>query len=60
MLYTLAVNPKTVVNVRIGFGVTDLYSNGVSGNGSAPDPSIDTSTWPFDPFIHNNDEKSDQ
>jgi len=58
VLYTLAVNPKTVVNVRIGFGVTDLYSNGVSGNGSAPDPNIDTSTWPFDPFILNNDEKS--
>ena len=58
VLYTITLNAKTVVNVRLGFGVTNLFSNGVSGNGSAPDPNIDTSTWPFDPFILNNNEKS--
>jgi len=57
-LYTLTLNPKTVLNVRLGVGVTNLFSNGVSGNGSAPDPNIDTSQWPFDSFIQNNDEKS--
>jgi len=58
LMYTATLNPKTVLNVRLGIGVTNLFSNGVSGNGSAPDPNIDTSTWPFDPFIQNNDEKS--
>jgi Carboxypeptidase regulatory-like domain len=58
LLYTLTPNAKTVLNVRLGVGVTNLFSNGVSGNGSAPDPSIDTSTWPFDPMIINNNEKS--
>ena len=57
-LYTWTPNPKTVVNLRLGFGVTSLVSNGVSGNGSAPDPNIDTSTWSFDPLILNNDEKT--
>lgn len=57
-LYSLTLNPKTVLNVRFGVGVTDLFSNGVSGNGSAPDPSIDTSQWPFDSFIQGNNEKS--
>lgn len=57
-LYTWTVNPKTVVNVRLGVGVTNLVSNGVSGNGSAPDPKIDTSQWPFDPLILGNNEKS--
>lgn len=56
--YTAAINSKTVLNVRLGVGVSNLFSNGVSGNGSAPDPNIDTSTWPFDPFILNNNEKT--
>ena len=58
LLYTFTPNAKTVVNLRLGVGVTDLFSNGVSGNGSAPDPSIDTSQWPFDPLILSNNEKS--
>ena len=58
LLYTLTPDAKTVVNVRLGFGVTNLFSNGVSGNGSAPDPNIDTSKWPFDPMILSNNEKS--
>lgn len=58
ILYTLTPNAKTVVNVRLGFGVTNLFSNGVSGNGSAPDPNIDTSKWPFPDMILSNDEKS--
>src|SRR5579863_4592376 len=58
ILYTLTPNAKTVFSVRLGVGVTNLFSNGVSGNGSAPDPNIDTSKWPFDSFIQNNNEKS--
>ena len=58
ILYTLTPNAKTVFSVRLGVGVTDLFSNGVSGNGSAPDPNIDTSKWPFDSMILNNNEKS--
>ena len=58
VLYTLTPNAKTVLNVRLGIGVTNLFSNGVSGNGSAPDPNIDTSKWPFDPLIASNNEKS--
>ena len=58
ILYTFTPNAKTVINVRLGVGVTNLFSNGVSGNGSAPDPAIDTSSWPFDPLIASNNEKS--
>jgi hypothetical protein len=58
VLYTIAPNAKTVYNARLGFGVTNLFSNGVSGNGSAPDPNIDTSKWPFDPMIESNNEKT--
>ncbi|HLY41689.1 MAG TPA: carboxypeptidase-like regulatory domain-containing protein [Terracidiphilus sp.] len=58
VLYTIAPNPKTVLSVRLGVGVSNLFSNGVSGNGSAPDPNIDTSKWPFDPLLLNNNEKS--
>ncbi len=58
LLYTLTPSAKTVLTVRIGVGVTNLFSNGVSGNGSAPDPSIDTSKWQFDPLILSNNEKS--
>jgi hypothetical protein len=56
--YSITPNAKTVINVRLGVGVTNLFSNGVSGNGSAPDPSIDTSKWPFDPLVLSNNEKS--
>ncbi|MDE3201081.1 MAG: carboxypeptidase regulatory-like domain-containing protein, partial [Acidobacteriota bacterium] len=57
-LYTWTPNSKTVINLRLGFGVTNLVSNGVSGNGSAPDPNINTSQWPFDPLILSNNEKT--
>ena len=57
-LYTWTPTPRTVVNVRLGFGTTKLISNGVSGLGSAPDPNVNTSTWPFDPLLKNNPEKS--
>lgn len=56
-LYTWAVNPKTVFNFRLGVGVTDLVSVGVSGDGSLPDPDINTSTWGFDPLIEGNPAK---
>ena len=58
LLYTFTPNAKTVFSLRLGVGVTNLFSNGVSGNGSAPDPSINTSQWPFDPLILSNNEKS--
>lgn len=58
ILYSMTPNPKTVLNVRLGFGLTNLFSNGVSGNGSAPDPNIDTSKWPFDSMIQSNNEKT--
>ncbi len=58
LIYSLTVNPKTVVNVRLGFALSDLFSNGVSGNGSAADPSVNTSSWPMDPLLLNNNEKS--
>ena len=58
LLYTYSPNAKTVINLRLGVGVTDLFSNGVSGNGSAPDPNLDTSQWPFDPLILSNNEKT--
>lgn len=56
-LYTWAVNPKTVFSFRLGVGVTDLISLGVSGDGSLPDPNMDTSTWGFDPLIEGNPAK---
>ncbi len=58
ILYTLTPNAKTVVSVRLGFGLTSLFSNGVSGNGSAPDPNVNTSKWPMDPLLQSNTEKT--
>jgi len=57
-LYTWTPTPKTVVNAHLGFAVSKLVSNGVSGLGSAPDPNVDTSKWPFDPLLESNTEKS--
>ena len=57
-LYTWTPSPKTVINAHLGFATSKLISNGVSGLGSAPDPNIDTSKWPFDPLIEGNAEKS--
>ena len=56
-LYTWSPGPRTVVNLRLGIGVTDLVSDGVSGDASLPDPSIDTSKWGFDPLLASNNEK---
>ncbi len=58
LLYTWTPTPKTVINGHLGFAVSKLISNGVSGLGSAPDPKVDTSKWAFDPLLKNNSEKS--
>jgi hypothetical protein len=58
LLYNWVVSPTAIFNAHIGFGTAKLYSNGVSGWGSAPDPSIDMTKWPFDPLIINNPERS--
>jgi hypothetical protein len=58
LLYTWTPSSKSIFNVHLGFGVSNLISNGVSGLGSAPDPSVDTSSWPFDPLLESNAEKS--
>jgi hypothetical protein len=57
VLYTWSMNPKTVFSARLGTGVTDLVSTGVSNDGSLPDPSIDTSKWGFDPLVQGNPAK---
>jgi hypothetical protein len=56
-LYTWTPGPRTVVNFRLGIGVTSLVSTGVSGDGSLPDPNVNTSTWGFDPLLASNNEK---
>jgi len=57
-LYTWIPTQRTIVNVHLGFATSKLVSNGVSGLGSAPDPTINTSKWPFDPLLESNSEKS--
>jgi hypothetical protein len=57
-LYTWSPGSRTVINFRLGIGVTDLLSDGVSGDASLPDPNIDTSTWGFDPLLATNSEKT--
>jgi hypothetical protein len=52
--YNWVLSPSSILDVHLGFGTAKLYSDGVSGNGSAPDPNIDTTTWGFDPLIVNN------
>jgi len=52
--YNLVLSPTAILDVHLGFGVAKLYSDGVSGDGSDPDPNIDTTTWGFDPLIVNN------
>ncbi|HEX7361785.1 MAG TPA: carboxypeptidase-like regulatory domain-containing protein [Bryobacteraceae bacterium] len=56
--YTWVASPTAILDLHLGFGVADLHSNGVSGWGSAPDPKIDMTKWPFDPLIINNPERS--
>lgn len=55
--YNWVVSPTSILDLHLGFGVARLYSNGVSGYGASPDPSIDTTQWPFDPLILNNPER---
>lgn len=57
-LYTWTPNPKTIIDAHLGFATSKLISNGVSGLGSAPDPNVDTSKWPFDPLLESNTEKT--
>ena len=52
--YNWVLSPTSILDVHLGFGVAKLYSDGVSGDGSDPDPNIDTTTWGFDPLIVNN------
>ena len=52
--YNWVLSPTSILDAHLGFGVARLYSDGVSGNGSDPDPSIDTTQWGFDPLIVNN------
>ena len=57
-LYTWTPTSRTVIDAHLGFATSKLVSNGVSGLGSAPDPNVDTSKWPFDPLLESNAEKS--
>ena len=52
--YNWVLSPTSILDAHLGFGVAKLYSDGVSGDGSDPDLSIDTTTWGFDPLIVNN------
>jgi hypothetical protein len=52
--YNWVLSPTSILDVHLGFGVAKLYSDGVSGDGSDPDPNIDTTQWGFDPLIVNN------
>lgn len=52
--YNWVASPTSILDVHLGFGVAKLYDDGVSGDGSQPDPNIDTTTWGFDPLVVNN------
>lgn len=52
--YNWVLSPTAILDAHLGFGVAKLYSDGVSGDGSDPDPNIDTTTWGFDPLIISN------
>ncbi len=52
--YNWVLSPTSILDFHVGFGTAKLYSNGVSGDGSAPDPNIDTTTWGFDPLVLSN------
>ena len=56
--YNWVVSPTSILDVHLGFGVAKLYSDGVSGDGSQPDPNIDTTTWGYDPLVVNNPSRS--
>ncbi len=58
LLYNWVISPTAIMNLHLGFGTTKLVSTGVSGLGSAPDPSINTTQWGFDPLIVSNNERT--
>ncbi len=58
VLYNWVISPTSILDIHVGVGTTNLITNGVSQLGSLPDPSIDTTTWGFDPLIVNNNERS--
>ncbi len=58
VLYNWVISPTMIFDVHVGVGTTNLVTNGVSGLGSLPDPSIDTTQWGFDPLIVSNNERS--
>ncbi len=58
ILYTNVISSSSILNIRLGGVYSKIYSDGVSGYGMPSNPSIDTSTWGFDPLIVNNPEKS--
>ena len=57
-LYNWVISPTMILDVHVGVGTTNLITNGVSGLGSLPDPTIDTTTWGFDQLLVNNPERS--
>ena len=58
VLYNWVISPTMILDVHIGVGTTNLITNGVSGLGSLPDPTINTTQWGFDPLIVSNNERS--
>jgi hypothetical protein len=56
-LYTWEASPTSVVEARLGVSTSRLLTLGLSGYGSAPDTSIDTTTWGFDPLLVSNPER---
>jgi len=56
-LYTAELSPSAVLGARLGVSTSRLLTLGLSGYGSAPDPSIDTTTWGFDPLLVSNPER---
>jgi len=56
-LYTWEASPTSVLEARLGVSTSRLLTLGLSGYGSAPDPSIDTTTWGFDPLLVTNPER---
>lgn len=56
--YNWVLSPTSILDVHLGIGVAKLYSDGVSGDGSDPDPNINTGTWGFDPLIVSNPSRS--
>lgn len=56
-LYTWEVSPTSVFEARLGVSTSRLLTLGLSGYGSAPDPTINTTTWGFDPLLVSNPER---